>query len=118
MSNCDLRIYHNARCSKSRSACALLAERGLQPTVVDYLAKPLDRATLEDLLGKLGLPASALLRRGEAAFKEHYGGRELTEGECLEALLAHPILLERPIVVLGDRAVVGRPPEKVLELLG
>jgi len=112
-----LRIYHNARCSKSRSACSLLAERGLTPEVVDYLATPPSREELLDLLAKLGMPASALVRRGEAVFKEHYAGQELSEAACLEALLAHPILMERPIVVAGDRAVVGRPPEKVLELL-
>ncbi len=112
-----LRIYHNARCSKSRSACALVAEAGIEAEVVNYLETPPSRAELVGLLGKLGMKPSELLRRGEAVFQEHYAGRELSEDEALEALLAHPILMERPIVVHGDRAVVARPPERVRELL-
>ena len=72
---------------------------------------------MKELLKKLGMKPGELLRRGEAIFKEHYGGRDLSEEEALEALLAHPILMERPIAVRGDRAVVARPPERVLELL-
>ncbi len=110
-------IYHNARCSKSRTACQLVAERGVPAEIVNYLDTPPDRETLRALLAKLGLPAADLVRRGEAVFKEHYAGRTLSEDEWLDALVAHPILIERPIVVRGERAVVGRPPEKVLELL-
>ncbi len=112
-----LRIYHNARCSKSRSACALLAERGLQVEVVNYLQTPPTKEELRDLALKLGLAPSELVRRGEAVFKEHFAGRALSEEQWLEALAAHPILLERPILVRGERAVIGRPPERVLELL-
>ncbi len=112
-----LRIYHNARCSKSRSACALVAEAGVEAEIVNYLETPPTREELRGLLGKLGMQPSELLRRGEAVFAEHYAGRELTEDEAFEALLAHPILMERPIVVRGDKAVVARPPERVKELL-
>jgi len=112
-----LRIYHNARCSKSRAACALVAEAGLEAEVIAYLETPPSAEELRELLRKLGLAPSQVLRRGEAVFAEHYGGRELDEAEAFEALLAHPILLERPIVVRGDRAVVARPPERVRELL-
>lgn len=112
-----LRIYHNARCSKSRGACSLLAEAGVEAEVVDYLATPPSRTELEDLLNKLRMKPSELLRRGEAVFQERYAGRDLSEDEALEALLTHPILMERPIVVRGDRAVVARPPERVKELL-
>lgn len=94
----------------------MLAEAGLAAEIVDYLETPPDRAELLELLGKLGLPATALLRRGEAVYGELFGDREPTEAEALEALLAHPILLERPIVVRGARAVVARPPERVREL--
>ncbi|HJV91644.1 MAG TPA: arsenate reductase (glutaredoxin) [Holophagaceae bacterium] len=111
-----LRIYHNARCSKSRSACALVAEAGVTAEVVDYLETPPSAEELRDLLRKLGMRASDLLRRGEPVFAEHYAARDLSEEEAFEALLAHPILLERPIVVRGDRAVVARPPERVKEL--
>ncbi len=111
------RIYHNATCSKSRGACALLAEAGVEAEIVDYLETPPSRAELVGLLGKLGMRASELLRRGEPVFLERYSERELSEDEALEALLAHPILMERPIVVRGDRAIIARPPERVRELL-
>lgn len=110
-------IYHNPRCSKSRAACELIAARGVEASVIDYLKSPPSRDELRSLLGKLGMRASELVRRGEAAFSEHYAGRELSDEQWLDALLAHPILIERPIVVCGDQAVIGRPPEKVLELL-
>lgn len=112
----ELLIYHNPRCSKSRAALALLRARGLSPTVVDYLHSPPDAATLVRLLAALGLPAAALVRRGEAVFKQKYAGREIDEAAWLAALQADPILIERPIVVLGTRAVIGRPPERVAEL--
>lgn len=111
-----LRIYHNARCSKSRSACALVAEAGVAVEVIPYLDAPLTAPELQDLLRKLGMRPSELLRRGEALFTERYGGRELTEEEAFAALLAHPILMERPIAVRGERAVVARPPERVKAL--
>lgn len=113
----SITIYHNPRCSKSRAACQLIAARGVEASVIDYLTNPPSRDELRSLLGKLGMSASELVRRGEAAFSEHYAGRELSDEQWLDALLAHPILIERPIVVCGDRAVIGRPPEKVLELL-
>lgn len=117
MSGEVLRIYHDPGCSKSRSACALLAEAGVPVEVVAYLDTPLDREAFLALLAKLGLPATALLRRGEPAFRARFGDREPSEAEALEALVALPVLLERPIVVRGDRAVVARPPERLLELL-
>ena len=81
-------IYHNARCSKSRTACQLVAERGVPAEIVNYLDTPPDRETLRALLAKLGLPAADLVRRGEAVFKEHYAGRTLSEDEWLDALVA------------------------------
>jgi len=110
-------IYHNARCSKSRSACELLAARGIEATIVDYLKNPPDRDELRDLLGKLGMRPDELVRRGEEVFKAHYAGRTLSDEEWLDALVAHPILIERPIIVRGSKAVIGRPTERVAELL-
>ena len=112
-----LRVYHNARCSKSRSACQLLEDRGLAFEVVEYLKTPPSRDELAAVLAKLGMTAEALVRKGEDIYKAEFKGRSLTEAEWLDALVAHPVLIERPIVVCGDRAVIGRPPEKVLELL-
>ena len=112
-----LRVYHNARCSKSRSACQLLEERGLGFEVVEYLKTPPSRDELAAVLAKLGMTAEALVRKGEDIYKAEFKGRSLTEAEWLDALVAHPVLIERPIVVCGERAVIGRPPEKVLELL-
>ncbi|WP_313951624.1 arsenate reductase (glutaredoxin) [Accumulibacter sp.] len=117
MSDIPLRIYHNNRCSKSRAACQLIAEKGIAAEIVDYLANPPSREELRALLDKLGMKPVELVRRGEAVFKEHYAGRSLSDDEWLDALVAHPILIERPIAVRGERAVLGRPPEKVLELL-
>lgn len=112
-----LRIYHNPRCSKSRGACQILAERGIQAEVLEYLKTPPNRAELAELVKKLGRPAEALVRKGEATYKEHYAGRTLTEDEWLDALALHPILIERPIAIRGTRAVIARPPEKILDLL-
>lgn len=113
----SVRVYHNPRCSKSREACRLLEERGVAVEVVEYLKTPPSRAELADLLIKLGLSARELVRTGEEIYKSEFKGRELDEAAWLDALAAHPILIERPIAVRGQRAVVGRPPEKVLSLL-
>lgn len=110
-------IYHNSRCSKSRSACELVAGRGIEAQIVEYLKTPPSREELRALLQKLGMKPAELVRRGEDVFKENYAGKTLDDEQWLDALAAHPILIERPIVVRGDRAVIGRPPEKVLELL-
>jgi arsenate reductase len=113
----EYRIYHNPRCSKSRATLALLEERGLNPEVVRYLETPPDARELRQLLGRLGIPATALLRRGEAEYRECGLGGDSSEEEAISAMVAHPRLIERPIVVRGERAVLGRPPENVLELI-
>lgn len=110
-------IYHNARCSKSRSACEIVAGRGIEARIVEYLKTPPSRDELCAVLQKLGMKASELVRRGEEEYKQHYAGRTLTEDEWLDAMAEHPILIERPIVVRGERAVIARPPEKALDLL-
>lgn len=112
-----IRIYHNPRCSKCRETCALIAERGYKAEVVEYLKTPPSKEELRDLLKKLGMQPAEIVRKGEALFKEQYAHRTLNTEEWLDALAAHPILIERPIVVRGNKAVVARPPEKVLEIL-
>jgi len=117
MNEDSFHLYHNARCSKSRAACALLAERGQHVEIVNYLESPPSREELRELAAKLAMAPSELVRRGESIFEELYDGRELSEEQWLDALATHPILLERPILVRGERAVIGRPPERILELL-
>ena len=117
MSNASITIYHNPRCSKSRNTLALLHQRGIEPVVVEYLKNPPDKAELRSILGKLGVKPEQIVRKGEETFKQHFAGRTLNEEQWLEALAKYPILIERPIVVKGGRAVIGRPPENVLELI-
>lgn len=109
-------IWHNPRCGKSRTALALLREHGVEPRVVEYLKTPPSGTEFRAVLRKLGMPPEQLVRKGEEGFRA-LAGKTLTEGQWIEALLADPILIERPIVIRGERAIVGRPPEKVLELL-
>ena len=111
-------IYHNPRCSKSRQTLALLQERGIEPVVVEYLKTPPDVATLKSLLGKLKLSARELMRTKEAAYKEAgLADPQLSEAALIRAMVEHPVLIERPIVVNGNRAAIGRPPENVLTIL-
>ncbi|MDH0648972.1 arsenate reductase (glutaredoxin) [Pseudomonas sp. GD03858] len=114
----ELTLYHNPRCSKSRGALELLEARGLAPTIVRYLETPPDAATLEQLLGKLGIGARQLLRTGEDEYKAlDLVNPALSDAQLIKAMVEHPKLIERPILVAGSKAVVGRPPEKVLEIL-
>lgn len=114
----DLKLYHNPRCSKSRAALELLEARGLAPEVVLYLQTPPDAAQLRDLLGKLGIAPRQLLRSGEDDYKElNLADPALSDEQLIAAMASHPKLIERPILVVGDRAAIGRPTEKLLELL-
>jgi arsenate reductase len=113
----DFTIYHNPRCSKSRNTLALLQENGVEPEVVLYLDTAPDADEIRGLLDKLGLSAGELVRRGEEAYKACGLSRDSGEDEILAAMAAHPKLIERPIVVRGERAVLGRPPENALDLL-
>ena len=111
-------IYHNPRCSISRQTLALLEDRGLAPNIILYLDNPPDRKTLKDILGKLGITARQLLRKGEDAYRENnLADEHLTETQLIDAMVANPKLIERPIVINGSRAALGRPPENVLEIL-
>lgn len=112
-----MKIYHNPRCSKSRDSFNLLKEKKLDFETVEYLKTPLTKEELKDVLVKLNIPAQELIRKGEKDFKENFKGKELSEDEWVDAMLAFPKLIERPIVVKGDKAVIGRPIEKVIELI-
>jgi arsenate reductase (glutaredoxin) len=112
-----LLLIHNPRCSKSRAAKALLEERGVPFELRLYLEDPLTRDELAELRKQLGRPALEWTRRGEPAFGASGLGPDSADAALLDAIAKHPELLERPILVRGDKAVVGRPPEKVLELL-
>ena len=109
-------IYHNPRCSKSRQTLALLEERGVAPRVVEYRQTPPDAATLRGLLKKLGLSPRQLMRKKEAA-AAGLDDPALDDDALIEGMVANPIVIERPIVVSGRQARLGRPPEQVLEIL-
>lgn len=111
-------IYHNPRCSKSRQTLELLRQHGIEPEIVHYLETPPDAATLQALLRKLGLNARQLLRKGEPEYREAgLDDPSLDDAAIVAAMVRHPRLIERPIVIAGARAVLGRPPEQVLEIL-
>ena len=111
-------IYHNPRCSKSRQTLALIEEKGITPDVVLYLEDTPDAGTLKSLLAKLGISARDLMRKKEDAYKENnLADASLSEDDLIAAMTEHPKLIERPIVVNGDKAVLGRPPENVLDIL-
>lgn len=109
-------IYHNPRCATSRKTLALLREKGVAPEVVEYLKTPYTADQLKRLLRQLGMPAKKLLRRKEAAAAGIDPAR-LSEDALIAAMAAHPIVVERPIVVSGQKAALGRPPEAVLKVL-
>ena len=114
----EVKIYHNPRCSNSRGALALLRERGIEPTIIDYLGHPLDVPALKALVARMGVPLRELLRTKEAVYAELDLGRPDGGDEALyAAVAAHPTLLNRPIVVTPRGALLCRPPERVLELL-
>lgn len=111
-------IYHNPRCSKSRQTLKLLKDRGIEPRIVEYLKTPPDEQTLSDILQTLGIPPADLIRTKEDEFKALGLKEKLDDPTALiRAMTEHPILIERPIVINGDRARLGRPPEGVLEIL-
>ena len=111
-------IYHNPRCSKSRQTLALIEEQGVTPKIVDYVKTPPSASELKRVLKKLGLKPRDILRKGEAIYAElGLDGKDLKDDALLALMVKNPILIERPIVVSGDRAALGRPPEAVLKIL-
>jgi len=110
-------IWHNPRCSKSRSALAILEENGVIPTEVRYLETPPSKSDIVTVLAALAMEAKDIVRKGEAVYKTLNLSAQSTNEEILNALVENPILIERPIIISGDRAVIGRPPENVTSLL-
>lgn len=113
-----VRIYHNPRCSKSRQTLALLEEHGVKPEILLYLEHPPTADALKPILKKLGMSARDLMRKGESEYRElGLDDATLSEAALIKALSEHPKLIERPIVMNGSRAVIGRPPENILSIL-
>ncbi len=114
----DITIYHNPRCSKSRQTLELLKERQIEPQIVKYLETPPSAEALRDILNKLGMKPRELMRKGEKEYKElGLDDESLTDEQLIQAMVAHPRLIERPIVIKDDKAALGRPPEQVLDIL-
>lgn len=114
----EVHIYHNPSCSKSRETLALLQEQGIVPTITEYLKDAPDAAEIKSILTKLGLGARDLMRKGEEVYKTlNLDNPELSEDELIQAMADHPRLMERPVVVVGNQARIGRPPHTVLEIV-
>ena len=112
-----IRIFHNPRCSKSRATLTLLQEQGIEPEIVLYLESPPDAGELRIILDKLGMSPRELMRTGEAEFRQQgLDDESLTDDELIAAMVATPKLIQRPIVLAGGRAAMGRPPESVLDI--
>ena len=112
-----MKIYHNPRCSKSRQTLQLITDAGVEPEIIEYLNDIPSKKELKSVIDLLGIKPFDLLRRGEADFKENYKGKDLTDDQWIDAMIKYPKLIERPIVVKGKKAVLGRPPENVKDLL-
>jgi arsenate reductase len=117
MSKSAITLYHDPRCAKSRAALSLLQAKGIEPQVIEYLKTPPTRAELAAIVKKLGVKPEAIVRTGEDVYRQKYKGKATSDAQWLDALAAHPILIERPIAVKGERAALGRPPENVLKLV-
>jgi arsenate reductase len=113
----DLTLYHNPRCSKSRETLALLESHGQEPRIIEYLKTPPTAAELKVIIAKLGIKPADLVRKSEEIYKSTYAGKTLTDAQWIDAMVKHPILIERPIAIRGNTAVLGRPPENVKKLL-
>ena len=114
----DVTIYHNPHCSKSRQTLQLLESQGIEPNIILYLETPPDRATLKRIVHRLGITVRELMRTGEPEYKDnHLKNSELNDDALLDAMRRWPKLIQRPIVIKGEQARIGRPPEAVLEIL-
>jgi len=112
-----MKILHNSRCRKSREALQLLTDNKADFEVVEYLKEPISKDTLTGIIDALGVEPLSIIRKGEKVFKENYKGKEFSKEEWIDIMVENPILIERPIVFTSDKAVVGRPPENVLEMI-
>jgi arsenate reductase len=114
----SVKIYHNPRCSKSRQTMAILQEKGIEPEVVEYLENPPSKQELEEILLMLDISPRDLMRRKEKIYKElELDDESLTDDALITVMVAHPQLIERPIVIKDGKAVLGRPPQKVIDIL-
>jgi len=112
-----MKIYHNPRCRKSRETLNIIESAGTTPEIIEYLKDPPSIGELTSLLKKLNMSPDEIIRKGERLYKENYRGNNFTDLEWIEILTKNPILIERPIIVEGENAVIGRPPENVKQLL-
>lgn len=112
-----MKILHNPRCRKSRETLAILEDAGVKPDIILYLDQTPTQKELKEILKKLDMNAENLIRKGEAIYKEKFKGKSLTENQWIDAMIQYPKLIERPIVIKGKKAVIGRPPENVKSLL-
>ncbi len=112
-----IKIYHNPRCSKSRQGLALLEEAKVNFETIKYLDAPVTKTELEEVITYLGITPIQLVRKNEAIWKENFKGKELSDNKVIEAMVANPKLIERPIVINGDKAVIGRPVELITTIL-
>lgn len=112
-----MKIYHNPRCAKSRQTLNIIKEAGQEPEIIEYLKTPITEEELTDIFQKLNLPIEYLIRKGEEVYKTEYKGKSLSDEEWIRALVEHPRMLERPIVINEEKAILGRPPENVNQLL-
>ncbi|MBI2269392.1 MAG: arsenate reductase (glutaredoxin) [Bacteroidetes bacterium] len=110
-------IYHNPRCSISREACSIIDTKGIPFEIIEYLIAPLNEREIKVLLKKLGMKAEEIVRKKEDLYKTKYKNKKLSETEWVKVLTKNPVLIERPIIVKGDKAVIGRPPENVNSLI-
>ena len=113
-----IKIYHNSRCGKSRSALQILQEKKIEFEVVEYLKEPLNQKQIKGLLKKLGLKAIELVRKNEDIYKNNFKDQLLTEKEWIKVLVENPILIERPIIESDEKAIIARPPELMEEFVG
>ena len=111
-----MKIYHNVRCRKSREALKIIESKSRKIEVIEYLKKPMQKKDLKDILKLLKISAIDLIRKNESIYKEEFRGKNFSNDEWVEIILKHPILMERPIIVKDNQAVIARPPEKVLNL--
>ncbi|MFK8045717.1 MAG: arsenate reductase (glutaredoxin) [Crocinitomicaceae bacterium] len=112
-----MKIYHNNRCSKSRQTLELLQKNNAQVKEFNYLIEKIDANELKFIILKLGIKAEQLIRKGEDIYKTNFKGKNLTDQEWIAAMIEHPKLIERPIVINGEKVAIGRPPENILAIL-
>ncbi len=113
----SLKIFHNTRCSKSRCALEILEKKKIKPEVIEYLKTPPTEKEIKDLLKKLDLKAEDVVRKSEDLYKQKYKNKKISEAQWIKILSKNPILIERPIIIKGNKAIIARPPELVLEFV-